>query len=210
MNASLKTYPIDCYCFNPSIQTLISEGKQLYKVVTDSAGQFMTEQALEAGEKLLDIPERRLGVSWMYIGDTYIKLYNIAMERVETLPRAKLYLRSAIEISKKICPYSERRTTNFEKLLEHEVFSYAPWLDIASLISLIRVLKGVVYVLYLDRLTNPMNDFKFNILLLKTVQLLLMKSIYFKIAVMRVSSFYVIIAILKITNISVTGLVKAT
>ena len=37
----------------------------------------------------------------------------------ETLPRAKQYIQSAVELFRKICPYSEERTKKFEKLIEH-------------------------------------------------------------------------------------------
>jgi len=119
------TCPADCYCFNPTIQALISEGKRLYKVVTDLDDQSMTEQALDLGEKLLGI-QRRLDVSWMYIADTYIKLFRVAIKNVDVLPRAKHYLQSAVEIFRKICPYSASLTKHFEEVLEHEVFTYAP------------------------------------------------------------------------------------
>jgi len=117
--------PADCFCFNPSIQALNSEGKQLYKAVIDLDDQSMTEQALNVGEKLLVI-QRRLDVSWMYIADTYIKLIRVAIKNVGVLPRAKHYLQSAVDIFRKICPYSASLTKHFEEVLEHEVFTYAP------------------------------------------------------------------------------------
>ena len=85
----------------------------------------LCRNALDAGEKLLDI-QRRLGVFWMYIGDTYIKLFRVALKNVDVLPRAKHYLQSAVEIFRKICPYSASLTKHFEEVLEHEVFTYAP------------------------------------------------------------------------------------
>ena len=60
-----------------------------------------------------------LNISWIYRGYTDVLLFGIAISRSETLPRAKQYLQSAAELFRLICPYSERLTKKFERLLEH-------------------------------------------------------------------------------------------
>jgi len=76
-----------------------------------------TEEALAAGDKLLDI-HRRLNISWIYRGFTYSILFRIAISRSELLPRAKEYIRSAVEIFSQIFPYSEKHTLLFKQMLE--------------------------------------------------------------------------------------------
>jgi len=84
----------------------------------DLANQLKVEEALVAGEKLLDI-HRRLNVSWIYVCITNFNLFRVAVMKSELLPRAKQYIRSAAELFGKICPYSERQTKKCEKLLVH-------------------------------------------------------------------------------------------
>ena len=54
----------DCSCHDPAIRTptLVQEGRQLYEKTMKLHYQLKTEEALAAGDKLLDI-HRRLGVS---------------------------------------------------------------------------------------------------------------------------------------------------
>ena len=112
------TCSTDCFCYDPSFHALVLEGRQLYETVEALTYQFKVKEALDAGDKLLDI-YRRLNVSWIYRGHTEHTLFHIAVHKSETLPRAKQYIRSAFELFSKICPYSERLTQKFEWLLEH-------------------------------------------------------------------------------------------
>ena len=109
----------NCYCNDPGFRALILEGRKLFMtVVTLAHRQHKIEEALDAGDKLLDI-YRRLNLSWIYRGHTEHTLFHFAVRKSETLPRAKQYIRSAFELFSKICPYSERLTKKFEKLMDH-------------------------------------------------------------------------------------------
>ncbi len=76
------------------------------------------EEALAAGDKVIDI-HKRLNVSWWALGSTYYNLFRMGICSARTLPMAKEYLRSAVELFRKICPYSEKQFKVYEKLLEH-------------------------------------------------------------------------------------------
>ena len=122
-NKMLSTHgiicPTDCPCYDPAICTLIHEGRQiLHAGVMDLAKENKTEEALAAGEKLLDI-YRRLNVSWVYRSYTEFILFQTAIADSAMLPRANEYVRSAVELFRNICPYSERLTKKYEKLMEH-------------------------------------------------------------------------------------------
>jgi len=112
------TCPADCPCFDPAIPALVKEGRKIYQTAVDLAKENKIEEALTAGEKLLDV-HRRLNVSCVDRGFTEFRLFQIAVQKSETLPRAMKHLRSAAELFGKICPYSERLTKKFEKLLKH-------------------------------------------------------------------------------------------
>lgn len=108
----LSPSPID-----PAFRALIKEGRQINRTFTDLAKQIKVEEALVAGEMLLDI--HRLKVSWIYEGSTNFNLFHTAGMKSKFLPRAKQCIRSAAELFGKTCPYSESQTKMFEKLLEH-------------------------------------------------------------------------------------------
>ena len=110
--------PVDCPCLDPAIPALIKEGRQLHASVLALAGQLKIEEALAAGDKLLNV-HRRLNISWVYLGITMFDLFEVAVRKSEFLPRAREYLLSAAEIFGKICPYSEKYTKRVELLLEH-------------------------------------------------------------------------------------------
>ena len=99
----------DCSCFDPAILALIQEGRQLHASVIALAGQFKIEEVLAVGDKLVDV-HRRLNISWLYLGIQNLNLFRVAVVKSELLPRAKDYLRSAVEIFRKICPYSDTYT----------------------------------------------------------------------------------------------------
>ena len=121
--------PSDCFCYDPAILSLVCEGRQIRPTIFELANQNKIEEALTAGDKLLDI-HRRLNISWAARGTTYYNLFSIATRSSVTFPRAKEYLRSAVEIFRKICPFSERLTKTYEKLLEQ--------LDLHSSVLLMR------------------------------------------------------------------------
>ncbi len=112
------TCPTDCPCHDPVILALFQEGRNIYAKVVDLARENKIEEALDAGDNLLGI-YRRLNVSWFDLGLAEYYLFRVAVRQSETLPRAKEYIRSAVEIFRKICPFSEKLTKTFEKLLDH-------------------------------------------------------------------------------------------
>ena len=105
--------PSDCICYDPAILALVREGRKIRPTIIEFSSQNKTEEALAAGDKLLDI-QRRLNISWTSMGITEISLFNIAVKKWETRSRAKDYIRSAVEFN--ICPYSENMTKRMEKL----------------------------------------------------------------------------------------------
>lgn len=111
------TCPTDCLCYDSATLALVQEGRQLFKTTIHLYRLLKTEEALAAGEKLLDI-HRRLNLSMVYRALTEYLLFQIAVMKSETLPRAKEYIRSAVELFRKICPFSESQTKKYEKLLE--------------------------------------------------------------------------------------------
>jgi len=112
------TCSADCSCHDPAFRALFEEGRQLDKTFNDLANQLKIEEALVAGEKLLDI-HRRFNISWIYLGVANYNLFRVAFMKSECLPRAKEYIRSAVELFRNICPYSVEYTKQMEKLLEH-------------------------------------------------------------------------------------------
>ena len=111
--------PSDCFCYDPIILYVFREGKKIYPTIAELANQKKIEEALAAGDKMLDI-HQRFNVSRESIGNPYYNLFRVAICSSLTLPRAiaKQYIQSVLELYRKICPYSERLTKKFEKLLE--------------------------------------------------------------------------------------------
>jgi len=109
--------PSDCFCHDPAILTLVREGRQIEPTVAQLTNQNRIEEALASGENLIAI-HRRLNVSWASIGGMNYNLFCIAACKSDTLPRAMGYIRSAVELYRKICPYSKEFTKKYEELLE--------------------------------------------------------------------------------------------
>jgi len=109
--------PSDCFCYDPIILDVFREGKEIYiyPTIAELANQKKIEEALAAGDNMLDI-HQRFNVSWESIGNTYYNLFGVAICSSRTLPRAiaKQYIQSALEIYRKIYPYSERLTSHQE------------------------------------------------------------------------------------------------
>ncbi len=113
------TCPTDCFCNDPVTRDLVNEARRLsHSMVKNLGRQFKVEEALTSGEKLLDI-HRRLNTSWVYRADVEYRLFEIAVQKSEFLPKAMEHTRSATELFRKICPYSERHSKKYERLLEH-------------------------------------------------------------------------------------------
>jgi len=112
------TCSTNCTCYDPGFRALTLEGRQLYETTRALSCQIKIEEALEAGDKLLDI-YRRLNVSWESLGRMKYLLFEVAIWKSKMLPKAKEYIRSALVLYRKMCPYSEKYTKKYEKLLEH-------------------------------------------------------------------------------------------
>jgi len=107
----------NCFCYNPAIRALMEEGRQLYKTAKTFDIQLKVDEALAAGDKLLDI-YRRLNLSWEYRGYTEFHLFQVSIQKSGTIPKAMEYIRSAIQLFGNICPYSERITKKFENMMQ--------------------------------------------------------------------------------------------
>jgi len=112
------TCPVDCYCFDPAIPAFVKEGRQIYQKAIDLSKENKIEEALAAGEKLLDI-HRRLNVSCVDRGFTEFRLFQKAVQKSETFSRAMKYLRSATENFRMIVFIRRGSLKQFEKLLKH-------------------------------------------------------------------------------------------
>jgi len=112
------TCSTDCSCHDPTILDLVKEGRRLFATVIALTHQRRIEEALAAGDELLDI-YRRLNASSIYRSHAEVLLFRAAVTKSEFLPKAMQYIRPAVEFFQKICPYSECLTKTYEKLLEH-------------------------------------------------------------------------------------------
>jgi len=66
----------DCFCYDPAILALDREGRQNEPTIAQLTNQSNIEEALAAGEKLIDIGHRRLNVSWESIGGMNYNLFS--------------------------------------------------------------------------------------------------------------------------------------
>lgn len=107
----------ECFCNDHSIQQLVLEGRKLDKEMKALAEKGWTEDALLAGEKLVDI-QTTLNVSWLDKARTNFFCFQIALQRRKTLQRARKHIQAAYDVYKTICPYSEN-TLKYERLLDH-------------------------------------------------------------------------------------------
>lgn len=112
------TCPSNCYCKDPSIRQLVIEGRRIKAKIDVMAGRGWTEDALEAGDKLMDI-QRRLGVSWICQMSTQLYLFQIALRTLKTLDKAERYIQAVHSVYSVICPYSESTTIKYERMLTH-------------------------------------------------------------------------------------------
>jgi len=118
MKRSDRSCPAACSGYDPDIPALAKEGSDFLQKFSGLKNQAKIEEALAVGEELLDV-FRRLNLSWLNPGSLEISLFLTAIKKPETLPRAQEYIRSAIELYRSICPYSERVTKKYEQLMEH-------------------------------------------------------------------------------------------
>ena len=108
------TCPPDCYCKNPQAKKLVLEGKKLYKMMVSFATESRFEDALTAGENLLNIESQFNTKCWVQRADIYLKLFDMA-NQLNTSKKEKMrtrqYLQSSYDICVIISPFS--KTTRF-------------------------------------------------------------------------------------------------
>jgi len=114
--------PIDCFCNEPATRALVDEGRRLNAALLSLHRQFKTKEALVTTDRFLDI-HRRLNVSWSQLAFAYTAIFQVAVVRSEFLPKAKEYMRSAVELFTKMYPYSKKITKKFENLIDHPEMS---------------------------------------------------------------------------------------
>lgn len=113
------TCPKDCSCKDPVVRSLVHKGIKISNSMVEKFARPVTvEGTLTVGEKMLDI-HRRLNISWAYRARVEYRLFKMAVQKSEFLPRAMEHIRSATELFRNVCPYSERHTKKYEKLLAH-------------------------------------------------------------------------------------------
>jgi len=111
------TCPKNCFCKESEIRKLVLEGRKLNAEIEDFISKGLIEEALESGEKMLDI-QKCLHNSWVCIAGTELYLFQVALRKRKTIAKAIQYIRSVVDVYKIICPYSEY-TQKCERMLNH-------------------------------------------------------------------------------------------
>jgi len=98
--------PDGCLCKDPKIRDLILEVNQLNRKMNELAySKFQVEEALEVGEKVLEI-YKKLNISWFTESLIHRDLFDIGVLSSKTLPKALNHLESRLKICRMIAPYS--------------------------------------------------------------------------------------------------------
>jgi len=106
--------PVNCYCKDPEARKLVMEGRRLNDDIQFLADRANTEEALLAGEKLLDI-YRKLNLSWTQRASINFDLFQISLMKRKTFSKAQRYIKVTLQIYKAICPNS-KFTKRYERL----------------------------------------------------------------------------------------------
>lgn len=99
------TCPGDCFCKNSESRKLILKGRKLHEEVLLLASKVLLEDALETGEKLLEVYER-LNISLGMRAALLFTLFEIAVSSSRTVERAQSYIQSSVNLRRMIAPYS--------------------------------------------------------------------------------------------------------
>ncbi len=111
------TCPENCFCKDLEIRKLVLEGRKINAKIDDCAGKGWIEDALEFGEKMLDI-QKRLHSSWVCLAGTEFYLFQVALRKKKTMTKAGPYIKAVVDVYKTISPYSEK-TQKYERILNH-------------------------------------------------------------------------------------------
>lgn len=104
--------PSDCFCQQPSTNALVLEGRKLDEIIVDLVRKGCTEQALEIGDKLLQI-HSFLNLSWVERAGVHSRLFQIGILKRKTCSIACKHIKLAVDIFKICAPFS-----TFTKQLE--------------------------------------------------------------------------------------------
>jgi len=96
------------------MQLALLIGKQLTYDVNNFEELRLVEEALKAGEILLNV-HRHLNVSLTFTALLKFKLFEIAVTKSRHFNLARQYIQSVFEHFNKICPYSENLTRRFKR-----------------------------------------------------------------------------------------------
>jgi len=120
--------PDDCFCKDPIARKLVADGKELDTRMDVYVMRGRIEEALEAGNKLLEI-QRKLNVSWTCRAEMELQLFKIAVRSSKTMEKRGEHIEAALEIGSTVCPYSEV-TKKYEKFANHpETAEYYKLMD---------------------------------------------------------------------------------
>ncbi len=111
------TCPLYCFCKDSDTEKLVIEGRKLDEKMLVMHQNFRLDEALAAGEKLIKI-DRQINTSWILRSHFYENLFEIAIGSKKTIPRARHYLQSCLEIRRIIFPFSKQCTLRLEELLK--------------------------------------------------------------------------------------------
>ena len=98
------TCPKDCFCKNRKTRKLVTKGKRLYDEMHVSTAIGRIEDAMDAGEKILEIYDQ-LNISWALKDDLLLHLCEIAMHNYDVFPRCVKHINEFHEIRRVILPF---------------------------------------------------------------------------------------------------------
>jgi len=110
--------PPDCYCKDSHVRKLAREGRKLHRMMLIEASLGRLDEALKAGEELLEIHHQQINMSWIQRALLQFYLFELAIANSDT-NRAQSHLLASLEIYRTIAPYSlmrERVEENWEEL----------------------------------------------------------------------------------------------
>jgi len=110
--------PDDCFCKAASTLDMLSFGRKVMVELQALVQTGVTEVVLTVGADLLKRIYHRLYSSWIDRASTHCFLFQTAIRSSKTMPKAGQHIRSAVEICRAVCPFSER-TKEYENMMKH-------------------------------------------------------------------------------------------
>ncbi len=112
--------PKECSCNDPSRKDLNIECGRLYTELYRSAASGRIEEALAAGDKILDLTHR-LNSTWFIKASLGQNLFQIASASSKTEARGEKYFKDSLKVWQIIAPFSEM-TKTLETLWQNRDF----------------------------------------------------------------------------------------